>query len=182
MATDYPTADMYILDLEKDSSLAIIPFTMASEIFDISRAAVEARVRSGTLVQIVVRGTRYILASSIFASISKSENVKSRIREMLIDLAGRGETITYGTLIESVGLKPLVPADRTKVFNILDDINQDEFDANGGILLSAIVHNKAKGIPGGGFFSLADRLNMARSSDTSFVEEQMAKVFEFYKK
>jgi hypothetical protein len=113
MATDYPTADMYILDLEKDSSLAIIPFTMASEIFDISRAAVEARVRSGTLVQIVVRGTRYILASSIFASISKSENVKSRIREMLIDLAGRGETITYGTLIESVGLKPLVPADRT---------------------------------------------------------------------
>ena len=75
---------------------------------------------------------------------------KEEMRSILIDLARKGQTISYGDLcrlIESVHLFPRAPM----LIRLLTEICHEE-EALGRGNLCALVVRKATGIPGGGYF------------------------------
>ena len=69
------------------------------------------------------------------------------LRDLLVGIAARGETITYGAVRRELHLEgDLVPA--------LRDLAESEDDAGRG-LLTAVVVRSDTGLPGAGWFRLA---------------------------
>ena len=77
------------------------------------------------------------------------------IHEKIRDVARNGIYVNYGDIAPLIGLSPRSP----KLFAILDCINRNEH-SEGRPLLSAVVINKMKGMPGDGFFNLAEELEL----------------------
>ena len=97
-------------------------------------------------------------------SIESDENLETltfnKVYCKLINVARNENKIFYMGVANEMGLplgKPMGNHWQKKTGQILDDINQYEFE-HGRPLLSAVVVNKMTGIPGDGFFKLAMRL------------------------
>lgn len=88
-------------------------------------------------------------------------DMKARtVREKLIWVAQRRETIAYAAVAKIVDLHVRSPA----LYRILDDINRYEHEA-GRPLLTAVVVRQGDSTPGDGFFALATRLRLHRAGD-----------------
>jgi len=87
------------------------------------------------------------------------------LRDVLVEVAGRGETITYEQVRSRVGLAgDIVPALRA--------LSEDEDDAGRG-LLTAVVVRSDTGRPGQGWFRLAaERGRDVTRADASWQEER----------
>ena len=83
--------------------------------------------------------------------------LESTVREILAGVAAQGTTITYGGLIDSVaGRDPeLARQAEADLAPVLRAVSRAEDDAGRG-LLTAVVVRESSGLPGGGFFQLAE--------------------------
>jgi len=115
------------------------------------------------------------------------------VREKLIEVARKGETITYGDLMKSFGIS------RRHIGAVVGEISGHEY-SEGRPLISAIVVRSnsststcPKGVPGGGFFGLSgvpgrlkrpeDAYGDSRltGSEQQFVREQQEEVWKYWK-
>lgn len=82
------------------------------------------------------------------------------VREKLIEVAKRKGTILYSEVAPVVNLQ----ARDLTLFQILDDVNRREHEADRPFL-TAVVVRKEDGMPGQGFFKLATQLGHHRDGD-----------------
>lgn len=108
-----------------------------------------------------------------------------RVREYLIDLASRRQTIGYQKLSDACHLGLDMQAseyDRAEIGRILGEISTFEH-SNGRPLLSAIVVRQGTGYEGDGFFKLAQELGFGpwkHLRDTDFDVRQINSCSEFW--
>ena len=105
--------------------------------------------------------------------------MNEEIRDKLIESAIQKNTISYSDVGEVVGLDMANPGDRTKLGNILDEINREEHE-NGRPLLSVLVVQKESGHPGKGFFELARELSKQKpyEENNTFYANELKRVFD----
>lgn len=111
-----------------------------------------------------------------------TDKIREGMRERLIDLAKKGETITYKSLGMEFGLREPFQW-RHVVPKIIGNISvQENIDKRP--LLSVLVVNQERGIPGTGFYSLARYLKpeyIDVIDDMKILTDEMNLVFDTYK-
>jgi hypothetical protein len=104
-----------------------------------------------------VAETRFNISSDTW------EQAVDEIAELLVGIAQRGKTITYGEVVARLTTIRLEP-DAHAFHHMLGDVSTRAFD-QGAPLLSAVVVHKHDGLPGGGFCELARRLGFDVAQD-----------------
>jgi hypothetical protein len=182
----------YVKAASKDHTLALMPIPMVADLFDITGAGVSARVRNGSLKDIRVGGSRYILLESVFDTLSKFEKDVETVRRYLEAQARMGvASVEYGPVMSLVGMSPGISADRTKIGRILGAVSVGTIRDGKG-LLTAIVHLKGTKMPSEkGFFDLVDSLvgqgkiapwQSKHKTRAEFVAAEIRRVLRSYKK
>lgn len=104
---------------------------------------------------------------------------KEEILGILITIARRGQTISYGELVERVASVHL-GANDSRLHAMLAEISRSE-DAEGRGLLSSVVVARQTGIPGPGFFRLASQLGRGTSSRFACWQAEYEHVCRFWR-
>jgi len=177
----FDNATHYIRALASDSRLSIVPVQLAADAWGVSRAAIDAMLRDGRLEEIRVDKTRYVSAESLIKLLNEWDKQIAKLRKQIELYASKREVVFYAPLMETVGLRSTVPADRKLIGELLGEISEKTY-ADDKILLSAIVHRQSTGTtsPGPGFFGLANALGMNVEDESRFLAKQMDKVWSHY--
>jgi hypothetical protein len=181
MTADFDEAYDYVRALESDPTLAIVPFQVAADAWDVSRATIDGMVRNDRLEGVRIAKTRYVRASSLNGLISAWLGQVAQVTKSIEKHARKREVVFYEPLMTPLGLKTTVPADRKRIGAILGAIAKESFDEH-GFLLTAIVHRNAAGKthPGPGFVKIARELGIKFSDEEKFVATEIAKVWNHY--
>jgi hypothetical protein len=91
-------------------------------------------------------------------------------------------SVFYEPVMDIIGKKPSIPADRSYIGGVLGDISTSTA-RECGILLSVLVHRKTAGRtrPGPGFFELAEELGYEWQDNDRFVEAETLRVLNHYR-
>lgn len=86
-----------------------------------------------------------------------ADALESIVGAILSEVAARGATITYGGLIDAVAERdpPMARQAEADLAPVLRAVSEGEDDDGRG-LLTAVVVRESNGLPGGGFFRLAE--------------------------
>ncbi len=103
------------------------------------------------------------------------EAAKAEARRILVQKAKARELIEYGQLTEQIHPIHFDPHG-TLFRRFLGQLSREE-DAAGRGMITAIVVHKADGLPGGGFFVLAQDLGRKVSDQLSFWSKEVERVF-----
>jgi hypothetical protein len=155
---------------------------MAGDALGVTRAAVEQRVRAGSLDGLKVGKTRWVSAASIMKQVDAEEAEVYKVRRYLERLASAGEGIDYGNLMSEFDMSSTIPADRKKIGRLLGKVSRQTWEER-GVLLSVLVTRKGSHNPGPGFFDLAEELDddyESAKSDSAYVNQQINEVFASY--
>lgn len=173
----------YLSALKADAALAIIPFQMAADALDVTRAAVERRVRSGELEGVTIGKTRAVLAASLNAELETRRADVDTVEGMLVDLACKRETTVYGPVMAAIGLRTQVPAHRRRIGMILGKISEKSYEGH-DFMLSALVFNKTAGRPSDSFYGLGEQLDEDYANgdldNEEFLAKQLKMIFAYY--
>lgn len=107
---------------------------------------------------------------------SQWDQAKSEAREILVERAKMGSTITYSDLAEGIRSISLEARDQ-RLFHLLGEISSEENAAGRGMLSVIVVHKVGDKQPGTGFFDLADRLGRDTSDIVKCWVDELKKVF-----
>ncbi len=111
--------------------------------------------------------------------------MKTKIRNILIQLAKEKRLITYTQLASDVQIPYSGIAERDKLHELLGEISTEEVNA-GRPMLSVLVHRKNDVLrkPGTGFFKLADELGqkLPKEKDLDFQFRMINKCFKYWEK
>lgn len=109
----------------------------------------------------------------------KRDHAKRQAREVMEEIASRGETITYGELVQRITAityrmngKPLAA--------LLSDISRLT-DAQHGVLLAAVVVYAKDGRPGPGFFRVAEDRGRDVDDEAKCHSSELAAVHAVYR-
>ena len=108
------------------------------------------------------------------------EKYVTRAREKLIEVAGKGETITYKKLMNEMG-----GPGRGYIGQVLEEICQEE-DRHGRPLLSALAVHTVDLMPGNGFWKLSvvrkhfSHSRASRKKKIDFWENERDKVYKHW--
>jgi hypothetical protein len=110
--------------------------------------------------------------------------VHLQIYERLIEVAKKGDLVTYGEIAPLADLNMEDPADRNKIARILGDISTYE-NEQGRPMLSAVVVVAEFRYPIDGFFKLARKLGLHHGrkelEDFEFFVQEVKRVHECWK-
>ena len=107
------------------------------------------------------------------------EEAREEARQILIQCAKDDRTITYRELVAEIRTIRLTPRSR-ELGEILNQISSAEHAAGRGIL-SAVVVSKSRGIPGSGFFKLAEELGEQFSDKREFWNKERNRVVDYWR-
>lgn len=96
--------------------------------------------------------------SSPYAVVLKAAGGKllyERIYDILKRTASEGHPITYGDLAQQFGLDMGNPHERNALAYVLGEISNYEYGCGRPLLSVLVIHSGDDGMPGGGFFDLA---------------------------
>jgi hypothetical protein len=104
-------------------------------------------------------------------------DAKAAARDVLVARAAAGATMTYEELTDaplgSASFRPDDPA----LGKLLGEVSTEEDTAGRGMLSVVVVRKHGSGLPGGGFFALAERLGRDVGDDRrAFWEAEFARV------
>lgn len=179
---EFDSLSDYFDALRGDNSLALISMQMAGEALGITRAAVEQRVRAGTIQGIKINKTRWVAAASIMKQLDADSAEVYKVRRYLERLASAGEAISYSALMGEFGMSSTMPSDRKKIGRLLGKVSHETWEER-GVLLSVLVMRKGGHNPGPGFFELAENVDDAyatAASDGDYVNDKINEVYESY--
>ena len=108
-------------------------------------------------------------------SLSDWENAKKEMRNILIEIAKKQDTIPYSELVRKV-LIISIEASSYGLADMLGEISTAE-DAAGRGMLSVVVVHKEDNMPGKGFFELAKILGRDVSDKEKFWVNEAKKVY-----
>jgi hypothetical protein len=103
---------------------------------------------------------------------------KREARAVLVEIAQAGNIITYGDLANRIRTIEL-QADSRDLASLVGEISGDE-NSQRWPMLSAVVVNKQRGMPGKGFFALARELGRHVSDCDSFWVDEVRAVHEYW--
>ncbi|WP_334503435.1 hypothetical protein [Bradyrhizobium sp. AZCC 1678] len=178
---EYANIREYIAALRSNPALAVVSMQMAADFREVSRAAIDRMVRVGRLKEVKIKNTRCVLAGDLVKLTEEFERQVETARDYLREAAAKRSIVFYDPVMKVLGLSRTVPADRTKIGEILGAVSEESF-ARDKVLLSAIVHRKTAGrtAPGPGFLPLARALGFIWQDDRLFIEQQVERVFDRY--
>lgn len=107
------------------------------------------------------------------------EKAKEEILTVLIETAKKKQVIYYGDLAKHIVSIIIEPPFR-ELADMLGELSIDEEYAGHG-MISAIVVNKEEGVPGDGFFTLAEGLGYDVSDKLLFFSDEVKKVHTYWK-
>ena len=106
--------------------------------------------------------------------------MNEQLYRVLVDIARKERTITYGEIANIIGLDMSNPLHRKEIGDLLGEISRYEV-LHGRPMLSAVVIHKENNRPGKGFFQLAQELGIYDGSDDSkFFVEELKKVYQHW--
>lgn len=108
------------------------------------------------------------------------EKAKEEVRQLLIARAKYEDTITYSEVVQQLHTIQLQP-DSHAFHHILGEISEDEHFTGRG-MLSALVVLKETGLPGKGFFGLAQKFGYDTSDQYSFWINELKTVYNHWNK
>jgi len=117
---------------------------------------------------------------SVYGRKYLNQPVFKQVRDKLIEVAKNHGTITYGEVGEIMGIKQPGNHLSRETGQICGEISEEEH-RKGNPLLSAAVVRSDTGLPGDGFFYLANELNLYRSSEETkrdFWKRELQRVYE----
>jgi hypothetical protein len=164
------------------TGLAGIPIPLVAEHLGVTHAAVTRQLREGPLREIKIGKSRLVSVESLLARERHRESQRAEVETFLEKAATEGRTsVFYEEIMTPLGMSTRVPADRTRIGEILGEISEDT-EAASGILLSVLVHRKSSGVskPGPGFFNLAEWLGYEWDDDAEFIQDETVKVLKHY--
>ena len=173
----------YVMALRQDPErYAIIPKAIAGKALQLSRSGIETRIASGRLETLEIGSSRYLLAQKVAEALDKDRMVQRTTEKILVRLAKRRRTITYGELMQKLEMSTNNPNHRNKIGTILYHVSKKSL--KNGILLSVLVHRKSvrRPFPSPAFFELAHDEGFEWADDAKFVEEQTRRVWLAYAK
>jgi hypothetical protein len=110
--------------------------------------------------------------------------INHQIYDRLIEVARRGDLITYSEIAPLAGLNMESQVDRNKIGEILGEISTYEHDYSRP-MLSAIVVLAGIGYPGEGFYNLARHLGYHHGhgefADMEFFVQEVKKVHDYWR-
>jgi hypothetical protein len=109
----------------------------------------------------------------------KQRRAGREMADVMVAAAKKGEPITYGELVDQVDTIKYEPFSQD-LDEQLDDISRREDKAGRG-MLSAVVVNKKTGMPGDGFFALAEELGREFDNREAFFEQECDRVFDAHR-
>lgn len=184
---EYDEAENYVRAYMKDRGLAIIPVSMAAELFGMSSAGIIGRIKSGMLKEVRIAGTRFVLLASVLEVIEEEDREVKTVRTFLEQQARKGvSSVEYAPVMDLLGLSTKLSAHRNKIGRILGKVSRQSFEDGSG-LLSVIVHVKGTGLPSmNGFFGLVEALEIdwKRKCETqeAFVRAETKRVLSAHRK
>jgi hypothetical protein len=95
----------YIDALAKDPTLAIVSKKMAGVALGITRPAIAARIKNGSLATIEIGGAKHPRASALISARAQELSEITIIREFLEGIAARREVVTYEPVMGLLGMK-----------------------------------------------------------------------------
>ena len=107
------------------------------------------------------------------------EQAREEVRRLLIQCAKDDRTTTYSELVCEIHTIALTPRSR-KLAELLNQVASAEHAAGRGIL-SAVVVSKSRGIPGSGFFKLAEELGEQFSDKREFWNKERNRVVDYWR-
>ena len=176
--------------LENCGENALVPYNAAASILGINIDTMKRQAKSGKFEILnikyedpttgITKKSRGVSSGSVTRVITDNNNSCDLVREILHEIAAKGETIFYGELLEQVGKTSKSPPDRAWIGGTLDLISRSELEDPQGhaceeFLLSALVVNKKTGKPSQPFFSLAMDVGLLGDDEDEelFWEEQV---------
>jgi hypothetical protein len=108
------------------------------------------------------------------------EEVATEVRRNAEDVATEQRTITYSELTRRIRTEPAPERSSRELFEILDKMSRQS-DAEGkGMLSAVIVRENAKGLPGQGFFTLAEELGRDVSNQADCHTSELRRVHQAF--
>ena len=178
----FETLADYMEAFSKNPDLAVIPTPLVAEHLGRTPPAVTAMIRTGKLDEIQIGKNKFIALRSLMELEKAFQRQVDIVEQYLRDLVKEGRrSVFYEPIMTKVGMDPAIPADRTKIGEILGEVSRRSMKRD-GVLLSVLVHRKSAGNtgPGPGFFKLAAELGCSWTDDNAFVEEQTELVIKKY--
>jgi hypothetical protein len=180
----FESASAYLRALEKDPGLAALPMQLAANSHGVTRAAIDRMVKLRQLEEIRIGKSRLVKAWSLIERDRKHREKVVAVRRYLEARAREGQKfVFYEPVMELVGLRPTVPADRAAIGGILGEVS-DQTRKESDVLLTVLVHRKSAGRtrPGIGFKKLASTLGYRFDDYDDFLERQTQKVLRHYRR
>lgn len=173
----YQAADGYLLDLSRDSALAVVSRQMAADALNLSKTTIDRQIEDGALDAIKVGSVICVRAQALIDRLNQSADQVRTVKAFLLDVAKKRMTTTYEPVMATIGLPTRSPPNRARIGVILGDISRESYEKE-GFLLSALVFNKTLGRPSDSFYLLAEELGDPPADD--YLEEQLSKIWRHY--
>ncbi len=107
------------------------------------------------------------------------EKAKSEAKNVLIGKARHNDTIIYSELAQQINAIKLEAHDQ-RFFYLLGEISSEEDKDGRGMLTAIVVHQNGDGLPGQGFFDLANSLGRDASNKVACWTKELKRVYDYW--
>lgn len=166
-----------------ETELALVSKSQASAYLGCTPATIIKRVHTGALEGYMVpqaeggKSALHVTLESVRLLKKEAEVFAGKIEKIVLKRCKEKKLITYGDLMELVGLTPSLSNDRNEISRALAKISIKSFEQY-GVMLSALVVNKKKQMPSDGFRELAWELGADLGEAEGWFDKYKVKVFE----
>lgn len=189
--TQFATPRKYLLALNDDPGLAMVPYSFAAHVFDVKVPTVQGYVRDGILREVVIGKDREwvgLLAADVSAERKRRRDAVMlhvpKARKILKRAARRGEVVEYGEdLMKPLGLNHAHAHDRDLIGKVLGQISTQTYRKDRPRhMLSVLAVRKTTGLPNEAFFGLARHLGALEegADEEKFFRLEKRAVFRAY--
>lgn len=173
----YKTTELYLRDLARDPTLAVVSRRMAASALNLSKATIDRQIEDKSLESVKIDAVFCVRAQAIIDRLNHGDEQIRTVKSFLLNVAQKGEATTYEPVMAAIGLPTRSPPNRKRIGTILGDISRESYEKD-GFLLSALVFNKTLGRPSDSFYLLAEELGDQLADD--YLDKQLRKIWRHY--
>lgn len=167
--------------------LAVVSRSQAAKALKQTLSATDAQIRRKELGACVIGTVTCVCVESLLEHVYRYRDTVAQLREFLEQTAAgpNPRPVTYAEAMAAINLNPKSPPDRKEIGKLLGTVSEKTYrqtkTLEQPILLSAMVHLRASGMPSDAFFELAEKLGLATQDRKQLVENQLRAIFDRYR-